>query len=200
MALTSMAVKMSMAIAIILMIVSYNEQLNYLKIIALISSLVGVTLLTYSKNNEKQKTSIVLLIGLFIGCGVLDFVLNFIQNNSLGTLSIPLFSAFSLGFAGVIGLLFIVFKMLVNKEFPSYKSLIAGVILGIPNFFSIYYLIKSYSSTKWDDSTVLAILNISTVITSTFFGYVLFKERLTHKKWWGMVVSLLSIILFYLSN
>lgn len=200
MALTSMTVKMSMAIAITFMIVAYNENVNHLKIIGIISSLFGITLLTYAKNNTTQSKSIGLLIGLFLGCGILDFVLNFVQNNALGTLTIPLFSAFSLGFAGVIGLFIIGIKRIKTKEKLTANSIIAGIILGIPNFFSIYYLIKSYSSTSWDDSTVLAILNISTVISSTLFGYILFKERLTRLRWIGMIVSLLSIILFYLSN
>lgn len=200
MALTSMTVKMSMAIAITFMIVAYNENVNHLKIIGIISSLFGITLLTYAKNNTTQGKSIGLLIGLFLGCGILDFVLNFVQNNALGTLTIPLFSAFSLGFAGVIGLFIIGIKRIKTKEKLTANSIIAGIILGIPNFFSIYYLIKSYSSTSWDDSTVLAILNISTVISSTLFGYILFKERLTRLRWIGMIVSLLSIILFYLSN
>jgi drug/metabolite transporter (DMT)-like permease len=200
MALTSMSVKMSMAIALILMIIVYKEHITQLKVIGIICSLIGVYLLTYSKSNSSQKKSVGILVGLFIGCGILDFVLNFVQNNALGKLSIPLFSAFSLGFAGIIGLVFIGVKGIKKSEYPSKKSILAGIILGIPNFFSIYYLIKSYSSTNWDDSTVLAILNISTVISSTLFGYLLFKERLNSVKWVGMLISLVSIVLFYLSN
>jgi multidrug transporter EmrE-like cation transporter len=38
------------------------------------------------------------------------------------------------------------------------------------------------------------------VISSTLFGYLLFKERLNSVKWVGMLISLVSIVLFYLSN
>jgi len=80
------------------------------------------------------------------------------------------------------------------------KNLLAGVCLGIPNFFSIYLLIEAYSSTGWGDSTVLAIVNISIVVISAILGFLAFKEKLTLQKLFGLLSALIAIGLLYYAN
>ena len=141
-----------------------------------------------------------LLIAIFLGCGLLDVVLNYVQSFHLQHLSTSLFSAFGLGMAGIFGGIMLFINILRKKETFEKKSIIAGVLLGIPNYFSIYYLIQSYSSTSWSDSTVLAVLNVATVIASTLAGLVLFKEKLNLPKSLGLVLSLLAIACFYFAK
>jgi drug/metabolite transporter (DMT)-like permease len=80
------------------------------------------------------------------------------------------------------------------------KNVFAGICLGIPNFFSIYLLITAYSSTGWSDSTVLAVVNVSIVITSAILGFIAFKEALSKQKLLGLVCSILAIGLLYAAN
>ena len=205
--ITSVAVKMSMAISMGLMIVLYHESVTWLKIGGIIFAILGVIIMSYerrAKSDDDRNPSLIsrnlILFAIFLGCGLLDVVLNYVQSFHLQHLSTSLFSAFGLGMAGVFGGIVLLVNILRKKEKFEKKSIIAGVLLGIPNYFSIYYLIKSYSSTPWSDSTVLAVLNVATVITSTLAGLLLFKEKLNLQKSVGMVLSLLAIACFYFAK
>jgi drug/metabolite transporter (DMT)-like permease len=211
--ITSVAVKMSMAISMGLMIFIYQEEITWIKVAGIILSILGVIIMSYERKQLRMKkvtseesrhslldTRILLLIAIFLGCGLLDVVLNYVQSFHLQNLSTSLFSAFGLGMAGIFGGIVMLVNNLRKKEKVEKKSILAGILLGIPNYFSIYYLIKSYSSTPWSDSTVLAVLNVTTVITSTLAGLVLFKEKLNLQKSIGLVLSLLAIACFYFAK
>ena len=223
MSITSVAVKMSMAISMGLMIFIYQEEITWMKVAGIILSILGVIIMSQSEKKMENDSNLLstsnarslrlsntrslrlskgaslILIAIFLGCGLLDFVLNYVQSFHLQHLSTSLFSAFGLGMAGVFGGIILLINILRKKETFDKKSIVAGILLGIPNYFSIYYLIKSYSSTPWSDSTVLAVLNVSTVITSTLAGLVLFKEKLNLQKSIGLILSLLAIACFYFS-
>lgn len=195
--LTTVVVKMSMAFSMILMILIYNESLTEYKISAITLALLGIFFLSKEKQQkEKNSNNKLLLIILFIGCGLLDFILNFVQNFKLQHISSSLFSAFGLGLAGAIGCLILLFKSFKSKEKVTLKNILAGILLGVPNYFSIYYLIHSYEVLDLPDSTVLALLNVLSVLASLVAGYFIFKEKITWLKVIGIFSCLISIYLF----
>lgn len=200
-ALTSIAVKMSMAISMLLIIVSYHESLSFLKIAGILLAFLGVFLVSFDKNSDDaNKGSIWLLLILFVGSGLLDFILNYVQKYELQDLTPSLFSAFGFGFAGLIGFVILSFQLLTKKNKFSFRSLVAGILLGIPNYFSIYLLIAAYKSTGWNDSTVLAVINVSVVLVSAVIGFIAFKEHVTAKKITGLVSAVAAITLLYIAN
>jgi multidrug transporter EmrE-like cation transporter len=115
-------------------------------------------------------------------------------------MSTALFSAIGLGLAGVFGLIILIIKLINGSSKFHFRNVIAGVILGIPNYFSIYLLIVSYSSTGWQDSTVLAITNVSVVLLSSLIGFMAFKENASVQKIIGLVSAVLAIAILYFSN
>ena len=200
-ALTSIAVKMSMAISMMFMIVLYREPLSTLKIAGIIFAFLGVFLVTFSKTTEnKTNTSLWMLLILFIGSGFLDFVLNYVQKYELNILTPSLFSAFGFGLAGCIGFGILLYRIYSKKTVFSSRNVLAGIILGIPNYFSIYLLIVSYKSTGWNDSTVLAIMNVSIVMIAALVGFIAFKENVTTRKILGLIAAITAIVLLYFAN
>lgn len=193
-ALTSTAVKMSMALSMMFMIFYYSEHVTALKWIGIALAFVSVGMVTFSKEESSNGKPLFLLI-LFLGSGILDFVLNYVQKFELGVLSPALFSAF--GFAGAfcIGILILGAKIIRGQEKLQWKNIAAGVLLGVPNYFSIYLLIQSYKDTGWGDSTVLAVNNVAVVAVSAIFGFVMFKEHLSLLKKMGLGLSLVAIYL-----
>jgi glucose uptake protein GlcU len=108
-----------------------------------------------------------------------------------------LFSAFGLATAGIIGLLILVQQMFRKKYKIEVKNILAGIVLGIPNYFSIYLLISSYQTTGWKDSTVLSFINVSVVLVSTLMGLLFFSEKLSRLKLLGLICSLMAIVLLF---
>ena len=71
---TSIAVKMSMAISLLFMIVGYSEDVSFYKATGIFLAFVGVFLVSYSKNNGQSKSSTKwMLLVLFIGSGIFRF-------------------------------------------------------------------------------------------------------------------------------
>ena len=197
-AMTSVAVKMSMALTLLFMIKFYNESLSAMKIAGIIFAFLGVFLMAYQKKESSSEKSYTwMLILLFVGSAFLDIVLNYFQENEIKNISNPLFCAIGFGIAGLIGIIILGLRLIKGLEKIEIKSVLAGVFLGIPNFFSIYFLLDAYKSSGWNDSTVLSIMNVSIVLVSALIGFVAFKENASRQKIIGLFASVLAIGLLY---
>ncbi len=201
-AITSVAVKMSMAASVFGMIFLYNESFSTLKILGILFAFAGVVLVSWQSKDikENQKKTLWMLFALFFGSGILDLVLNYVQKNELKVLTPSLFSAFGFGMAGIIGLVVFLFQLQQKKARFAFKNVLGGIALGIPNYFSIYMLIKSYKDTGWADSTVLAIINVSIVCMAALTGFLIFKEKINLTKGLGIIASILAILMLYMAS
>ena len=197
--ITSVTVKMSLAIPVFLAIIIYNEAVYTTKVLGIIGALVGVFLITFQKKQQapRAKRSILFLIILFLGSGLLDTLLNYVEKRALGDLSPALFSAIGFGVAGCIGIVILVIALFLRKQKLHYKNIIGGLVLGVPNFFSIYFLIMAIRQ-PWDDSITYAINNVGIVMASYLAGIIFFKESTTKIKIIGGVVSVVAILLLAL--
>ena len=200
-AITSVAVKMSMAVSLIAMIIAYKEPLSILKISGIACAFLGVLLVSIQKKEKSDsKSSVWMLVVLFFGSGLLDFLLNYTQKYELNDWHAGLFSGLGFFLAGLIGLCIIIVQIIKKKMKFAFKNVIAGFVLGIPNYFSIYLLMNAYQTSDWNDSTVLAILNVSIVLIASFIGLLLFQEKLSLKKGFGLMFSILAIMLLFLAT
>lgn len=191
---TSVAAKMSMGLSMGIMIFLYKEPFTTLKVIGIVLATIGVLLVSIEKTETTSKgKSFWMLIVIFTGSVVLDVLLNYSQRYLLGSLSPSLFTAIAFGIAGIIGLLTLMTRAKKNKI--SLKNIIAGMFLGIPNFFSIYLLLEAYETAPLNDSDVVAIINICIVCLSTLVGFICFSEKLTSQKIIGIMSIIFSIYL-----
>ena len=200
-AITSVAVKMSLAVSMIGMIFIYNEALTPLKVFGIILALSGVLLVSLDSNKSgPRNNSWKMLLVLFIGSGILDLTLNYTQQHVLNHLTPALFSSFGFAIAGIIGALIIIYQMIFKSVQIKLKNIIAGIILGIPNYFSIFLLLKAYEVIDFTNSSILAIVNVSVVVFSALFGFIIFRELFTIKKAIGLTASILAILSLYLAS
>jgi len=194
--ITSVTVKMSLAIPVALAIYLYAESVYLAKVAGVIAALVGVFLITYQKKSEKKAKNgnYWFLIVLFLGSGALDTLLNYVEKKALGDLSPALFSAIGFGIAGVLGLIVLVAAILLGKQKLKFKNVLAGIVLGIPNYFSIYFLIMAIRE-PMDDSITYALNNVGIVMASFALGIVFFKESITRLKLIGGIIAVAAILL-----
>lgn len=197
---TSVAVKMSMALSVFGMMISYSEEIQWIKIMGIVLAIFGVIGMTIQDNSEKKGTSSVwMLIVLFVGSGLLDFLLNYIQHHILLENETAFFTAYAFGMAGLIGLIIALLLWTKGKLKPSLRNIVAGVSLGIPNYFSIYFLMKAYDVLSWSGSSILAVINVSIVTIASIIGLFFFKEKWNRIKIIGFTSALISILFLYLA-
>jgi multidrug transporter EmrE-like cation transporter len=75
------------------------------------------------------------------------------------------------------------------------KSILGGIVLGIPNYFSLYFLIKMLDSEVFESSTIFTIHNVAIVMVSTLVGIVFFKEKISFRNGIGIALALTAIFL-----
>jgi len=192
----SVATKMSLTIPVLFGVFFYREVLTVLEIIGILLALLAVYFSSLKENKIKaEKWAFALPILVFIGSGTIDTSIKYFQDAHMPEEEYALFSATVFVSAGMFGLLFIGYKSVQQQIKINIKNVIGGVCLGIPNYFSIYFLLKALQHPTWNSASVFTINNVAIVMFSTLLGIVLFKERLTYKNWLGIGLAVFSIIL-----
>ncbi|WP_430425500.1 EamA family transporter [Maribacter litoralis] len=192
----SVATKMSLTIPVLFGVFFYREVLTVLEIIGILLALLAVYFSSLKENKIKaEKWAFALPILVFIGSGTIDTSIKYFQDAHMPEEEYALFSATVFASAGMFGLLFIGYKSVQQQIKINLKNVIGGVCLGIPNYFSIYFLLKALQHPTWNSASVFTINNVAIVMFSTLLGIVLFKERLTFKNWLGIGLAVFSIIL-----
>ena len=121
--------------------------------------------------------------------------MKYVQNMYVAENEVEVFSGSLFGFAAFFGLIILGVKTLRNPEPFGLKNIVAGVVLGVPNYYSIVFLIKALQTKGFESSTLFTINNVSIVIVSTLVGFLLFKEKFSVKNKIGILLAILGIVL-----
>ena len=76
--------------------------------------------------------------------------------------------------------------------------MLGGIALGVPNYFSVFFLLKALQFEGLNSAEVFTLNNVSIVVLTTLLGIVLFREHLQWKNWVGVVMAVISILLISL--
>lgn len=198
--------RMSLLIAVIFAFVVFGEAITTLKIIGIILALVAVVLTSIKEKEQatstetKQSWLILLPISVFLLSGGIECVLQYVQKihlqNDLGQLQ---FTTFLFGTAAFFGTILLVFNLATRRMIFGTKHLIGGIALGIPNFGSIYFLLKALD-TDWDSSVVLPVNNVGVIIVSSIVAILIFKEKLSKMNLLGILLAVIAIVLMTISQ
>lgn len=195
-AITSVANKMSLAIPVIAGVVLYQESLEGLKLLGVVGAILSVALVTYPKKGIKgDKKYFILPAIIFLGSGFLDTFFKYVETYQIHPSEIALFSASLFLVAFITGLIILSYKYLNNSIDIDTRSIVGGVFLGIPNYFSIHFLLIALNLPHLESTVVFPLNNTGIVVLSTILAIILFSEKLSKLNWVGIVLAIASIIL-----
>lgn len=145
----SVATKMSLIIPIIFGLLYYKESLGILKFIGILLALIAVYLASIKEGtrNSLTKNAILLPLLVFLGSGVIDTSIKYLENAFVAENDVALFSSTIFGAAAILGVLVLLVTIFHGKFKFEFKNIIAGIALGIPNYFSIFFFSESFA--KW---------------------------------------------------
>ncbi|MEC7654609.1 MAG: hypothetical protein VX548_06670 [Bacteroidota bacterium] len=192
-AVASVSTKLSLIIpATVFILIDPNDNLSVEKLAAFALSIVAIVLSSFGKVEiSKNRNRLLLIVPaiIFLGSGAIDLVIGLNSDaNPLVFTSVPFSVAFAIG--------------LVIRVIPKYrhkltaKEILGGMVLGVTNFGSLYYLLGAYENSGLDKSSVIPSLNIGVIIFSTLSAFLLFKEKPSNKTTWGLALGLISISIF----
>lgn len=191
--------KMSLVIPVLFGIIVYKESFSVFKLIGFILALLAVFLTSKKSNGVEFNKSILLLTFiLFLGAGIIDTLVKYIEKNYVATDELIYYIATTFLIAGSIGITILIYQLIFKKKSILFKNIVGGIVLGIPNYFSLYFLIKALQHQTLESSTVFTINNVLIVLVTSLLGIVLFKEYLSVKNKIGILLSIIAIMMFYI--
>jgi len=166
----------------------YPTLIQYSGIILAIFSIIIVNI-PFDKNFKKSlRLSLILLF--FYG-GIAEFSNKLFQKySSLKLKPLFLFSVFTTAF--IISLIFTLKKSGRIKK----QDIITGLIVGIPNLFSSYFLINALDELK--TAVVFPIFSAGSIIVISLGGFFIFKEKLNNKEISAIFMTIIAMILINL--
>ncbi|MBW2961205.1 GRP family sugar transporter [Mesonia aestuariivivens] len=197
----SVASKMSVAIPILFVIFYYNEPTGFLKICGIALALVAVYLSSVKTKSgiQLEKNTLIYPLLVFLGSGIIETLIKFLEQNFVTKEDVALFSTSIFICAAVIGMIIGIIHFTKKKIKFTYREVLGGIALGIPNYYSIYFFIQALRS-GMPSTTVFILNNVAIVLLSTLLGILLFKEKLLRKNWIGIALAVVSIILVALTT
>ncbi len=194
---SSTAQKLSLIIPVVVAVFFFNETITFFKVIGIIAAIVAVYFVSYQKSNAnepiKSKWVAMLPLLTWLGSSFVDLSLYLVDKLQLAPGAGLKFTSTLFLMAGFFGLLVLAYSILKGSRRFEFKSMLAGILLGIPNFFSIYLVLKLLQD-GWSGSIVFPLLNVSIILLSALIGVVGFKENFTLRKGLGFAFAIAAIV------
>jgi len=196
-AVASVANKLSLILPVVLAVYLYNDQLQGWKIAGVVLALLAVVLTCYQSRQpgtaEKKPGNYLFPLALFIGSGLLDALINHVQKTHVTEETSNAFLISGFLSAATIGTVLLIIQYARKKQTFSWRYVAAGILIGIPNYFSIWCLVKFLKSSPLQSTQSIPVNNMGIVLFSSVVAWILFKEKLSAINWAGIGLSLVAI-------
>lgn len=198
MTVSSIASKMSLVIPVLISLFFLGIQSKEYTVWNFLGMAIAVLAIFFSSYKENKfathqisGAALFLPLLVFILGGFIDSSINYTSYKYLNPTLEPVFPIIIFSSGAVIG----VVTMLVKKQMPKAKTIIGGLVLGVVNYFSIYFLIRSLTAFKNDGALVYPLLNVGIIIFSAMVSVLFFKEKLSRLNVLGLLLALMAIFL-----
>ncbi|MEJ8804172.1 hypothetical protein [Pontibacter sp. H249] len=200
---TSVAAKISLVIPVLfslLVLKTSLKEYNIINYLGMAAALVAIVLSSIRpRQNGGIKTSaavsFLLPFIIFINGGIADSLINYTNQHYLQPHQASQFTMLTFATSAAVGLLALLVLLLLRKVRLNLKSVLAGVLLGVPNYFSIYFLLLALTAFGNDGAFLYPINNIGIILTGAIGAVIFFNEKLTRLNLFGIAVAVLAIIL-----
>jgi len=201
---SSIASKTSLVIPVsvsLLFFPAVNKTLSFINYLGIFFALVSIVLASIkadkkflSKQHKIRNFMLPLLV--FVLAGSIDALINYLNLRYSAEKGFLLFPVFAFSAAAGLGIL----SMLISGAFKKLKlqSVLAGIMLGIPNYYSIVFLINTLKAFNNDGAVVFPLLNTGIIILASFIAASFFKEKLHTLNMVGIGLAIVAIVCIFL--
>jgi len=185
--LSSTFMKLGLLVTMVVSICFYGEMPNLMQTIGFVLAVAAIILINYQKDTAKTGFRAGLICLLLCG-GMADAMSKVFEEVGKSSFSEQfLFYTFAVALVLCIGV------MVYKKQHIGKKELAFGIMVGIPNFFSAKFLLKSLETV--DAVIAYPSFSVATILIVTLVGVAAFKEKLKKRQWAALCIILVALVL-----
>lgn len=196
----AVASKLSLVVPFLFSIYLYKEPVSFLKIAGIGVALAAVVFTCWPKTGSSSTGKghahlLYIPVILFLGSGLFDTLIKYVEQGHLDGTNNNRFLINAFSVAGCLGLGLLLYQFITRKQAFSYKAVLMGIAIGVPNYFSIWFLmnvLKQYSS---NSTAIIPINNMGIVLVSTVAAALIFHEKLSRINIAGILLAIAAIAL-----
>ncbi len=154
--------RMSVVFPISVAILFYNNSLTVFKIVGILLALTAVYMVSHKENvnTPQQKKWWLLPLIVFILSGIIDSSINYAQRTLLNESNFDVFLSTIFATAFGFGFIVLLYNLLIKKQQFEAKAIPAGIVIGIINYFSMFFIIKALNSNVLEPSELFPVNNL----------------------------------------
>ncbi|MGM5630904.1 DMT family transporter [Apibacter raozihei] len=188
---TDIAQRISLLLTLVASFLFFKEDFTWKKIAGLSLGFISIFFIFHQSRKSKSEGiySWLLPVLIFFGMGVISILYKVIAANQEISFTTSTFFIFVGSFiTGVIILAF-------SKQKFNLSSLVWGLAVGVFNFGNVLFYLKAHQTLKHNPSMVFATMNLGVIILGSITGICFFKEKMSSRNYFGLLLALISIIL-----
>lgn len=132
---------------------------------------------------------------VFAAGGAVDTTLNLSGMRLQSEAERAVFPIASFGMAALVGTVLVGLRWWTHGEKPALRSVLGGICLGVPNYFSIYLLLLALEHFNQNGALLFPLYNMAVILLATGASVLLFAERLSWVNLCGIGLAVLAIFL-----
>lgn len=173
-----------------------SKEFTFLNYTGIILAFAAIYLSSMRKNTRQGsglKSNYLLLLpfSVFLFGGIIDIMINYSNYKLIDQSVEDLFPIFLFGSAAIIGFVMMLFQ---KKKFE-WKSIIGGLYLGIPNYFSLFFVFKALTAFENNGAVFYPIYNVGIILLSSFSAMIIFREKLSKINFIGLGLAVIALFL-----
>ncbi len=195
--LTTLIQRMSLILTVSFTVIFFGESFGKLEAIGLVFAILAILAINQKGHRfsfQMRGTLPLLLAGVLLMSASIEILLYHVEKSGLVGQDQVVFTTFAFGIAAIIGWSGIGLRHIKGIKRLTSKDVLAGMLLGVPNFFSIYLLLVLLNQ-GWKGSILYPMVNVCVLLASTGAAVLIFSEKLTRVNWVGIGLATLSIII-----
>lgn len=189
--LTSAFSKLGVLVPTLMAIVVFRERPEILQIVGMAVALIAITIMYFEKGAFAQGSRKGLLLATLCVSGITDSMANIYDKTGAAA-----FKDHYLFFTFLAACLFAVLMNLRSKAAISKAEIAFGVLIGVPNYFSARFLLLALSSIP--AVITYPVYSAATIIAITLSGVLLFKEKVSNKKKFALLLVIAALVMLNL--
>jgi drug/metabolite transporter (DMT)-like permease len=195
--MTTLIQRMSIILTVSFTVILFHEHFGWLELCGLLLALMAIIAINQKTSSLSLKLSgpfPLILMAVLVISAAIEILLYYVEKTGLVGNDQMAFTTHGFGCAAIFGWVSLVWLAFKRKLKLTGRDVIAGILLGIPNFFSIFLLLKMLNQ-GWNGSLMYPLVNVSVLLLSTIVAVIAFREKLNRLNWIGIGLASTAILI-----